>query len=66
MPKKTSYSKTSKKSSPKASSAKTKYEVASEIGVDLKKGYNGDLTTKQAGYIGGKTNKKSASSKSSK
>lgn len=30
-----------------------KEEVASEIGVNLKEGYNGDLTSKQAGSIGG-------------
>lgn len=30
-----------------------KYEVANEIGVNLKQGYNGDLTSKQAGSIGG-------------
>ena len=30
-----------------------KYEVASEIGVPLKQGYNGDLTSAQAGYVGG-------------
>ncbi|MDK2800658.1 MAG: small acid-soluble spore protein [Clostridiales bacterium] len=32
---------------------KFKYEVASEIGVNLKQGYNGDLTAKQAGSVGG-------------
>ena len=32
---------------------KMKYEVAREIGVDLKVGYNGDLTSKQAGSVGG-------------
>ena len=30
-----------------------KEEVASELGVPLKSGYNGDLTSKQAGSIGG-------------
>ena len=30
-----------------------KYEIASEIGVNLKQGYNGDLTSKDAGYVGG-------------
>lgn len=30
-----------------------KQEVASEIGVPLKQGYNGDLTSAQAGSIGG-------------
>lgn len=35
-----------------------KQEVASEIGVPLKEGYNGDLTSKQAGSIGGEMVKK--------
>ncbi len=30
-----------------------KMEVASELGVPLKQGYNGDLTSKQTGSIGG-------------
>ena len=30
-----------------------KMEAANEIGVNLKQGYNGDLTSKQAGSIGG-------------
>lgn len=30
-----------------------KYEVANEIGVPLKEGYNGDLTSKQNGSVGG-------------
>ena len=30
-----------------------KYEIANEIGVNLKDGYNGDLTSKEAGYVGG-------------
>lgn len=30
-----------------------KQEVASELGVPLKQGYNGDLTSKQAGSVGG-------------
>ncbi len=30
-----------------------KYEVANELGVPLKKGYNGDLTSKQNGSVGG-------------
>ena len=30
-----------------------KMESASEVGVNLKNGYNGDLTAKQAGSIGG-------------
>ena len=32
---------------------KLKMEVASQIGVNLKNGYNGDLTSKQAGSVGG-------------
>ena len=32
---------------------KFKMEVANEIGVPLKQGYNGDLTSKQTGSIGG-------------
>lgn len=32
---------------------KYKYEVANEIGVPLKQGYNGDLTSAQNGYVGG-------------
>ena len=35
-----------------------KHEVASEIGVPLKEGYNGDLTSAQAGSIGGEMVKK--------
>ncbi len=30
-----------------------KYEVARELGVNLKQGYNGDLTAKENGYVGG-------------
>ncbi|MBS6475899.1 MAG: alpha/beta-type small acid-soluble spore protein [Clostridiales bacterium] len=30
-----------------------KYEVANSINVNLKQGYNGDLTSKQAGSVGG-------------
>ena len=30
-----------------------KYEVANEIGVPLKQGHNGDLTSAQNGYVGG-------------
>ena len=29
-----------------------KYEIASELGINLKQGYNGDLPSRQAGYIG--------------
>lgn len=35
-----------------------KYEVASEVGVNLKNGYNGDISAKDAGKIGGNMVKK--------
>ncbi len=35
-----------------------KMESAGEVGVNLKQGYNGDLTSKQAGSIGGNMVKK--------
>ncbi len=37
---------------------KFKMEAASEVGVNLKQGYNGDLTAKQAGSVGGQMVKK--------
>lgn len=37
----------------KGAMKKFKQEVASEIGVSLKDGYNGDLTSREAGSIGG-------------
>ncbi|MBO5303810.1 MAG: alpha/beta-type small acid-soluble spore protein [Lachnospiraceae bacterium] len=37
----------------KAALNRFKQEVASELGINLKEGYNGDLTSKQAGSIGG-------------
>ncbi len=37
---------------------KFKYEVASEVGVNLKQGYNGDLSSKDAGRIGGNMTRK--------
>ena len=46
------------KSNAKAGLDKMKFEVAREIGVDLKQGYNGDLTSAQAGHIGGQMTKK--------
>ena len=48
-------SSTNKTSVPEAKAAmeQFKYEVANEIGVPLKKGYNGDLTSAQNGYVGG-------------
>lgn len=35
-----------------------KMEVANEVGVNLKQGYNGDLTSRQAGSVGGQMVKK--------
>ena len=35
-----------------------KYEIASQVGVNLKQGYNGDLTSRDAGKIGGNIVKK--------
>ena len=45
---------------PEARSAMKQFkeEVASELGVNLKEGYNGDLTSKEAGSIGGQMVKK--------
>ena len=37
---------------------KFKYEVASEVGVTLKDGYNGDISARDAGRIGGQMVKK--------
>ena len=44
-----------RKAVPEAISAldQFKYEVANELGVPLKKGYNGDLTSAQNGSVGG-------------
>ena len=49
-----------KKLVPEAMNAldKFKYEVASEVGVNLKDGYNGDLSSRDAGKIGGQMVKK--------
>ena len=42
----------------KAALDKFKMEAANEVGVTLKQGYNGDLTSKQAGSVGGQMVKK--------
>ena len=42
----------------RAAMDKFKMEAANEVGVNLKQGYNGDLTAKQAGSIGGQMVKK--------
>lgn len=42
----------------KAAMEQFKMEAASEVGVTLNNGYNGDLTSRQAGSIGGQMVKK--------
>lgn len=42
----------------KAAMERFKMEAAQDVGVNLKQGYNGDLTSKQAGSIGGQMVKK--------
>ncbi len=37
---------------------KFKMQAANEVGVDLKQGYNGDLTSREAGSVGGQMVKK--------
>ncbi len=50
----------SKKSSANAKDTlnRVKMEAASEVGVNLKPGYNGDLTSREAGSVGGQMVKK--------
>ena len=51
----TNYGKSNRVEVPEAKAAleRLKTEVASELGVNLKEGYIGDLTSKEAGSIGG-------------
>ena len=42
----------------KAALEQFKMQAANEVGVNLKQGYNGDLTSKQAGSVGGQMVKK--------
>ena len=51
---------TNKLNVPEARAAMNKFkmEAASEVGVNLKQGYNGDLTSREAGSVGGQTVKK--------
>ena len=42
----------------KAALEQFKMEAANEVGVNLKQGYNGDLTSRQAGSVGGQMVKK--------
>ena len=55
-----STSNSNKKLVPEATEAlnKFKYEVASEVGVNLKNGYNGDISARDAGRVGGNMVKK--------
>ncbi len=50
--------KTMSKKTKKAGLEQFKMEAANEVGVSLNQGYNGDLTAKQAGSIGGQMVKK--------
>ena len=43
----------SKNNEKKAALENFKMQAANEVGVNLKQGYNGDLTSKQAGSVGG-------------
>ena len=45
---------------------KFKMEAASEVGVNLKQGYNGDLTSRAAGSVGGQMVKKMKSIRTAK
>lgn len=49
----------------KAALNNMKYEIANELGVNLKQGYNGDLSSREAGYIGGYMVKKMSSQRTS-
>ena len=51
---------TNKLNVPQARAAmdKFKMEASSEVGVNLKEGYNGDLTSREAGSVGGQMVKK--------
>ena len=55
-----SSSSSNKTSVPEAKEAMNRFkqEVASDLGISLKEGYNGDLTSRQAGSIGGEMVKK--------
>ena len=45
---------------------KFKMEAASEVGVNLKQGYNGDLTSREAGSVGGQMVKKMSTVRTTK
>ncbi len=45
-------------SNSKTSFDQMKYEIANQVGVNLKQGYNGDISSRDAGKIGGNIVKK--------
>ncbi len=51
---------TNRKVVPQATAAldRMKFEVASEVGVSLKDGYNGDISARDAGRVGGNMTRK--------
>ena len=59
---------TNKLNVPEARAAmdKFKMEAASEVGVNLKEGYNGDLTSREAGSVGGQMVKKMSTIRTTK
>ena len=59
---------TNKLNVPEARAAMNKFKMgaASEVGVNLKQGYNGDLTSKQAGSVGGQMVKKMSTVRTTK
>ena len=50
----------------KAAMEKFKMEAANEVGVNLKQGYNGDLTSREAGSVGGQMVKKMSTIRTAK
>ncbi len=46
------------RSNSKTSFGQMKYEIANQVGVNLKQGYNGDISSRDAGKIGGNIVKK--------
>lgn len=56
----------SNKNEAKAALEQFKMEAANEVGVNLKNGYNGDLTARQAGSVGGQMVKNSCPTRNTK
>ena len=50
----------------KAAMERFKMEAANEVGVNLKEGYNGDLTSREAGSVGGQMVKKMSTVRTAK